>query len=140
MILTKVCLNPSIYFSIIHTTLWSVPLMNSWPIFTARYPTLALASNIYTLLTSSLTPQGPFFSIIYHYHVRHNSPHMHPKFFPYMVFKCHHNIRIQPVSRAIPSPNSFCDITMIGTHQHLGNIRKDIFFGFFFVQDSIALR
>ena len=37
--LTKVCLNPSLFCFIIHTPLWSAPLMNSKPIFTAPYPT-----------------------------------------------------------------------------------------------------
>ena len=124
-------LNPSIYFSIIYTTLWSFPLMNSRLIFTPPCLTLALASNIYTLLRSSLSPQVPFFSITYHYHVRHNSPHTHPIFFPYMVFECRHNIWNQPVSTAIPSPNSFRDITSIGTHQYLGKNLKDVFFRFF---------
>ena len=54
-------LNPSIYFSIIYTTLWSFPLMNSRLIFTPPCLTLALASNIYTLLRSSLSPRFHFF-------------------------------------------------------------------------------
>ena len=47
-----------------------------------------------------------------------------------MVFECSNNIRNQLVSTAIPSPDLFCDITAIGTHQHFGKIRKDIFFVF----------
>ena len=54
-----------------------------------------------------------------------------------MVFECRHNIPNQPVSTAIPSPNSFRDITTKGTHQHFGKILKDIFFRFF-LQDSMA--
>ena len=104
--------------------------MNFWPIFTPPCPTLVLASDIYTLLTSSPPPQVSFFSITYHYHVRHNPSHTHAIFFPYMVFECRHNIRNQPASTAIPSPNSFCGTTTIGTHQHFGKILKDIFFDF----------
>ena len=110
------------YFSITRITLWSLPLMNSRSIFTPPCPTLALASNIYTLPKSSPSPQIPFFSISYHYHIRHNSPHMHTIFFPYIIF--------EPVSTAIPSPYSFRDITTIQTHQHFGKILKDIFFNF----------
>ena len=107
------------YFSITHNTLWYLPLMNSRSIFTPPCPTLALASNIYTLLTSSPSPQVPFFSVSYHYHIRHNSPHMHTIFFPYIIF--------EPVSTAIPSPYSFRNIITIQTHQHFGKILKDIF-------------
>ena len=53
-----------------------------------------------------------------------------PHIFPYMVLECCHNIRNQSVSTEIPSPNSFCDITSIGTHQHLGKILKYIFYFF----------
>ena len=130
MLSTEVCFNPSVYLSIIHTTLWSLPLMNSRSIFTSPCPTLALASNIYTLLISSPSPQVPFFSIMYHYQMRHNSPHSHAIFFPYIVFECRHSIRNQLVSTEIPSPNSFIDITTIETHQHFGKILKDIFVDF----------
>ena len=132
-----VCLNPILLFFVIHTTLWSVPLMNSQLIFTA------LASNIHTFLTSSPSPKVPFFPITYQYHILHSSPHTQPIFFPYKVFECCHNIRNQPVSKAIPPASSFRDITMIGTHQHLGEILKDknIFKNiFFFFQGSIAYR
>ena len=137
MLLTEVGLNPSIYFSIIHNTLWSFPMMNSWP----PYLTVAFVSNICTLLTSSPSPQVPFFPITYHYHVCHNSRHMHPIFNSndiYMIFECCHNIRNQPISTAIPSPHSFHDNTLIVTYQHLGKILKDIFFIFF--QDIMSLR
>ena len=130
MLSTKVCFNTSVYFSITHTTLWSLPLMNSRSIFTSPCPTLALASNIYILLTSSPSHQVPLFSITYHYHIRHNSPHTHAVFFPYIVFECRHNIRNQLVSTAIPSLNSFRDITTTETHQHFGKILTDIFFDF----------
>ena len=56
-----------------------------------------------------------------------------------MVFECRQNIRNQPVSTAIPSTNSFCDITTLGTLQHLGKIFKDISRFFFIFQDSMAL-
>ena len=56
---------------------------------------------------------------------------MNAMFSTYMAFECRHNIQNQPVSTAIPSPNSFRDITMIGTHQHFGKILKDIFSFFF---------
>ena len=130
MLLTELCLNPSIYFSITHTTLWSFPFMNSRPIFTSRYPTIALASKTYTLLTSSLPPSFYFVQshIIITYVTTH---HTHPIFFPYMVFECRHNIWNQLVSTAIPSPNSFRDITTTGTHQNLRKILKCIFFWFF---------
>ena len=104
MLLTEVCLNLSIYFSIIHTISWSFPLMNSQLIFTPPCLTLALASNIYTLLTSSHSPRFHFFfnhtpisrmSQLTTYHVCHNSPHTHPIFFPYMIFECRHHIRNQ---------------------------------------------
>ena len=108
--------------SIIHTTLWSSPLINSEPIFTSPYPTLALTSNIYTLLTSSPSPQVPFFQCTSQLTTQETY------IFPYMVFECHHNIWNLPVSTAVPSSNSFRDITAIGTHQHLGKILKDIFF------------
>ena len=58
------------------------PLKNYCWIFTPPCPTLALASNIYTLFTSSSSPQVLFFffSITYHYHLHPNSPHMHAIF------------------------------------------------------------
>ena len=102
MLSTEVCFKPSVYFTITHTTLWFLPLMNSRSIFTSPCPTLALASNIYTLLTSSPSPQVPFFSIMHHYHILHNSPHTHAISIPYIVFECRHNIRNQPVSTATP--------------------------------------
>ena len=46
------------------------------------------------------------------------------------MFECRHNIRNQPVSTAIPSPNLFRDITTTETQQHFGKILKDIFFDF----------
>ena len=122
MLSTEVCFNPSVYFSITHTTLWSLPLMNSRSIFTPTCPTLALTSNIYILPTSSPslpTPPILLFSIKYLYHIRQNSPHTYAIFFPYIVLECRHNIRNQPVSTAIPSPNSFLSI---------------------FLQESMALR
>ena len=74
--------HPSVYFPITHTHHFMVSsLKNSCLIFTPPYPTLALASNIYTLFTSSPSPQVPFFSIRYHYHFCHNSPHMPAIFF-----------------------------------------------------------
>ena len=112
--------------------------MNSRPIFTTPCPTLVLVSNNYILVASIPSPQISFSSITYHYHIRHNSPHLHPFFFPYMVFECRHNIRNKPVDcrgiavdTPIPSLNSFRDIIMIGTHQQLGKLFKDIFSGFF---------
>ena len=143
MLLTGVCLNSILLFFVIHTALWSVPWMNSWLIFFALYPTVALASNIHTFLTSSPSPKVPLLPITYQYHILHSSPHTQPIFFPYKVFECCHNIRNQPVSKAIPPASSFRDITMIGTHQHLGEILKDknIFKNFFFFfQGSIAYR
>ena len=128
MLSTEVCFNPSVYFLITHTTLWSFPLINSRSLFIPPCPTLVLASNIFTFLTSSPSLQAQFISITNHYHIRHNSPHTHPIFFPFIVFECRHNI--QPVSTAIPSPNSFRNITKIETHQHFGKILKDIFFDF----------
>ena len=122
--LTEVCLSPGIFCLVLHTTLSSVHQMNFQPIFTAPYPTLAVAFNTYTLLTSSCSPTVPFFPITYQYHIGHSSPHTQLIFLPFMVFKCLHNIRNQPVSTAIPSPSSFCDITTIGKHQHLGEILK----------------
>ena len=101
--------------------------MNSWPIFTPPCPTLALAFNIYTLLTSSPSPQGSIF--INHIELSCTSQLTHPIFFPNMVFECRNNIRNQPVSTTISSPNSFRNITTIGTHQHLGKVLKEIFFG-----------
>ena len=79
--------HPSVYFSIIHTTLWSLPLMNSRLIFAPPYPTLVLASNIYTLLTSSPYYLVPFFQscTTLTYFTTH---HTHAKFFPYMAFEC----------------------------------------------------
>ena len=56
--------HPSVYFPITHThTHHSMvsSLKNSCLIFTPPYPALALASNIYTLFTSSSSPQVPFF-------------------------------------------------------------------------------
>ena len=63
-------------------------------------------------------------------HTCHNSPHTNAIFFPYIVFEYHHDIRNQHVSTAIPSPNSFRDVTTIETHQHFGKILKDIFIDF----------
>ena len=102
--------------------------MKSRPIFTPRCPTITLAFNIYSLLTSSLSSQVPFFSITYYYHVRHNAPHTCAVFFSYMVYECRHNIRSQTVSTAIPSLNSFRDISKVGTYQPFGKILKDISF------------
>ena len=84
MLSTEVCFNPSVYFSITHTTLWSLPLMNSRSVFTPTRPTLALASNIYILPTSSPSLSPPpilLFSIKYLYHIRQNSPHTYAIFF-----------------------------------------------------------
>ena len=61
-------------------------LKNSRLIFTPLCPTLALASNIYTPFISSPSSQVPFFSITYHYHLRHNSPHTHTIFFFYIWY------------------------------------------------------
>ena len=132
-------LSPSIYFFIIHTTLWSFPLSNFHPIFTPPYHTLGLASNIYILLTSSPSSQIPFF--FNHIPISRTSQHKQPTFIQYMVFECRHKIRNQAVSTAIPSLNSFFDIPTIGTHQPLGEMRflKTFFSGFFF-QDSMACR
>ena len=69
MLLTEFCLNPNLFCFIIHTTLWSVPLVNSLPIFTPPYPTIALASNIYTILASSPSPEIPFFPTTYQYQI-----------------------------------------------------------------------
>ena len=124
MLLTAVSLNLSIYFSVIHTTLWSFPLMNSRLIFTPPCLTLTLTSNIYTLLTSSHFPGFHFFRSYTNitYVTTHHTRTLY--FFPYMVFECPHNIRNQPVSTAIPSPNSFRDITSIGAHHYLGMILR----------------
>ena len=146
MLSTEVEFNPSIFF--LYDTHHSVVTsIDELPIDV--YPLMSFTSFglICTLLTSSPsttphppppTPQVPSFSIPYHYQIRHNSPYFHTiNFFPYIVFECRHNIRNQPVSTAVSFPNSFCDITTIETHQHFGNILKDIFFDFF--QDSMAL-
>ena len=136
----EVCLNANIYFSIIHITLWPFLLMNSRPIFTPSCPTLALASNIYTVLTSSPSPQVPFFKsrTAITYVTTHHTRTLH--FFTIWYLNAVITYQSQPVSTAIPSSNSFRDITTIGTHQHLGRILKDIFFFFFVLQDSMALR
>ena len=81
MLSTEVC-SIQVFISPWHTHhLMVSPLKNSCWIFTPPCSTLALASNIYTLFTSSSSPQVLFFSITYHYHLRHNSPHMHAIFF-----------------------------------------------------------
>ena len=120
MLSTEICFNTSVYFPITHTTQWSFPLINFGSLFIPPCSVTSL-----TLLTSSPSFQAQFFSIANHYHIRHNSPHTHPIFFPFIVFECRHNI--QPVSTAIPSPNSFRNITTIETHQHFGKVLKDIF-------------
>ena len=120
MPLTDVYLNPGLFCLVLHTTLCSVRQMKPQPIFTALYPTLALVSNTYTLLTSSHSPTIPSFPITYQYHMDHSSPYTQLIFLPYMVFECRHNLRNQHVSTAIPSPSSFRDITTIRKHQHLG--------------------
>ena len=79
-------------------------------------------------IRSSASPTVPFFPITYRYHICHSSPHTQLVFLSYMVFECCHNIRNQPVSAAVPSPNSFCHITMIRKHQHLGKIFFLMFF------------
>ena len=63
-----------------------------------------------------------------------------------MVFECRHNIRKQPISKAIPYSSSFHNITTIGTHQHLGEILKDVFsfvfsrqYGIYAAQANIIL-
>ena len=127
ILLTEHCLNPSLFCFVIHTTLWSITQMNSLPIFTASYLTLALASNISSFFTSSPSPKIPFFPITHQYHICHSSPHTRPLFFPFMVFERRHNFPNLPVSTVIPSPSSFRDITTIGTYQHLGEILKDAF-------------
>ena len=139
MLLTEVCLNPGLFCFVLHTTLWSVCQMNSQLIFAAPYPTLALAFNTYTLLTSSPSPTVPFFPITYQQRIRHSSPLTQLMFVPYLVFESCHNIRNQPVSTAIPSPSSFRDITTIGKHQHLGEILKDVFFLCFLRQYCIQI-
>ena len=131
-------LNPSIYFFIIHTTLWSFPLSNFHPIFTPPYHTLGLASNIYILLTSSPSSQIPFFfSITYQYHARHNTSNLH--LFNIWYLNAVTRFETKPYLRQYL--NSFFDIPTIGTHQPLGEMRflKTFFSGFFF-QDSMACR
>ena len=138
MLSTEVCfIQVFIYPS--YTPLYSIfPLMNSRLIFTPPCPTLALASNIYTLLTSIPPSKILIFSITHHYYIRHNSQQTHAIFLPYMVFQCRHNIRNQPVPTTIPFPNSSCDITTIETHKLFGKILKTFFS--IFLQDSMALR
>lgn len=139
MLLTEVFLNSSIYFSIIHTTLWSFPLIKSQPKFTAPYPTLALASIIYTLLTSSPAslPRCQFFQS--HTTITHVTTH-HIRNLYFSIY----GIRIPsqhlkpPLSSAILYPNLFRDINTIGTRRHLGKILKDIFP--FFFKDGMTPR
>ena len=132
MILMEVCLNSSIYFSIIHTTLWSFLVMKSQPKFTPPYPTLALASIIYTLLTFSAAPL-PRFDFFRSYTTITYVTTNHTRNLHFSIY----GIRIPsqhskpPLSSVILSRNSFCDITTIGTHRHLGKILKDIFSFFF---------
>ena len=61
-------------------------------------------------------------------------------FLPYNIFQCRHNIRNQPVSTAIPSPGSFCDITTTRAHQRLGEILKYVLFHAFLRQYYIKLK
>ena len=122
-----------------HTSLWSFLSVSSQPIFTPPYATLALTSNTYPS-SHLVPPQVPFF--FNHIPLSSTSQLGTYATFIYsiMVFECRQNIRNQPVSTAIPSTNSFCDITTLGTLQHLGKIFKDIFSRFFFIfQDSMAL-
>ena len=102
--------------------------MKSRPIFTPRCPTITLAFNIYSLLTSSLSSQVPFF--FNHILLSRTSQRTtHARcIFSYMVYECRHNIRSQTVSTAIPSLNSFRDISKVGTYQPFGKILKDISF------------
>ena len=139
--------HPSVYFSITHThthththtVLWSLLLRNSRPIFTPPCLTLALASNIYTLFTSSPSPQAPFFfqsRTTITYVTAHHTRTLYT-FFSYLVFEFLRNIRNQPVSTTIQFPNSFRVIT---TAENI-NISVRVLKTFFsiFLQDSMAL-
>ena len=139
MPLTEVCLSPGLFCLVLHTTLQFVRQMNSQPKFTAPYPTLAMTFNTYTLLTSSPSPTVLFFPMPYQYHIGHSSPHTQLIFLPFMVFECRHNIGNQHVSTAIRSPSSFCDITTIRKHQHLGEILKYAFSYVFLRQSCIQI-
>ena len=127
MLLTEVCSNPSLLYFVIHTTLRFRLLDELLANIHSPCSTLALASNIHTLLTSSPSHKDLFFPIIYQYHIRHSLPYTQHILFPYIVFECRHNIRNQPVSTAILSPSSFRDITTIGTFQHLGEVFSFVF-------------
>ena len=77
-------------------------------------------------------PGSIYFNHIPISHMSQLTTHASYSFFSCMAFECRHNIRNQRVSTAIPSPSSFRDITTLGTHQHLGEILKGVFFVFFF--------
>ena len=130
----QVYLNTS-FCLVSHNTLRSVYQIKFQPIFTAPYPSLALAS--IPIPSSNLVPPPLFhFFQSYQYHIRHSSPHAQIIFLPYMVFECRHNIRNQPVSTTTPSPSSFRDITTTRKHLHFGEILKYVFSYVF--QDSLA--
>ena len=84
MLSTEVCFI-KVFISPSYTPLYGLfPLINSRLILTPPCPTLSLASNIYTLLTSIPSFHVPlfFFSITHYYCICHNSQHEHDIFFP----------------------------------------------------------
>ena len=84
MLSTEVCFI-KVFISPSYTPLYGLfPLINTRLILTPPCPTLSLASNIYTLLTSIPSFHVPlfFFSITHYYCICHNSQHEHDIFFP----------------------------------------------------------
>ena len=71
MLLRKVSLNPTTYFSMIYATIWSFLFVNCGLIFTPSSTILELTSNIQTLLA-----YGPSAQVLYF-------PVTHSTFFPY---------------------------------------------------------
>ena len=103
-------------------------LMDSSFTSTPPCPTPALAFNIYNLFISNPSLQVPFsFNHVSLSLTSQLTTHVRYIALPYMIFECRHNIRNQPISTIIPSPSSFCDITMIRKHRHFGEILKYVF-------------
>ena len=137
MISTEVCFI-QMWISPWHTQRFMVSsLMDSCFTSMPPCPAPALASNIYNLFISNPSLQVLFsFNHLPLSLMSQLTRHAHYISLPYMVFKCHRNIRNQLVPTTIPSPSSFHNITVIRKYQHLGKILKYIFSYVF--QDSIA--
>ena len=108
-----------------------------WADFTRPGRTLTWVSNIYTHLTSSPFTQIPFYSILYDYHLRHNSLHIHPIFFHICYFNAVITFETHPYPRHYHL--QIYSVTL-PRQEHISIWVRFLKAFFFIFQDSMALR